>query len=228
LTLRAPELAAVILDMDGVVIDSQAAANRALVEAAGRHGVRLSVAELEDLVGASEEQFWAYVKTRYRLPEPIAHYAASYDEDSEIAGYDETLFSPGLDALLTELRGAGLLIALTTSASNKRMNAVIDIYRLAQWFDVALCREDALRPKPAPDLFLAAAAALGVPASACVVIEDSSAGMAAARAAGMPVLGFTAYCGPYSLRSGAQAYISSFEGFDLIELQSLWQSLWEI
>jgi HAD superfamily hydrolase (TIGR01509 family) len=228
LTLRAPELAAVILDMDGVVIDSQAAANRALVEAAGRHGVRLNVAELEDLVGASGEQFWAYVKARYRLPEPIAHYAASYDEDSEIAGYDETLLSPGLDALLTELRASGLLIALTTSASNKRMNAVIEIYRLAQWLDVALCRDDAACLKPAPDLFLAAAAALGVPASACLVIEDSSAGMAAARAAGMPVLGFTAYCGPYSLRSGAQAYISSFEGFDLIELRSLWQSLAEV
>ena len=88
-------------------------------------------------------------------------------------------------------------------------------------------RDDAACLKPAPDLFLAAAAALGVPASACLVIEDSSAGMAAARAAGMPVLGFTAYCGPYSLRSGAQAYISSFEGFDLIELHSLWRSLGE-
>ncbi|MES1174309.1 MAG: HAD family phosphatase [Myxococcales bacterium] len=219
---RASELSAVIFDMDGVVIDSQAAANRVLVEAAARHGVRLRVSELEDLVGASEQQFWTYVKARYGLPEPVAYYAASYDEDSEIAGYDETLVSPGLSTLLSELRSAGLHTALATSGSRKRMNAVIEMYDLAQLLDVALCREDAPREKPAPDLFLAVAAMLGVSPSACLVIEDSAPGIAAARAAGMPVLGFTAYCGPTSVRPGAQAYLSSFEGFDLPQLQSLW------
>src|SRR4051812_23398098 len=191
--MRAPDLAAVIFDMDGVIIDSQAAANRALVEAAAKHGVRLAVSELEDLVGASEQQFWHYVKERYRLPEPISHYAASYDEDSEIAGYDETLFSPGLDLLLDELRMAGISLALATSGSRRRMNAVIEMYGLARWLDLALCREDALRQKPAPDLFQAAARELSVPAAACLVVEDSAPGIAAAQAAGMTVIGFTAY-----------------------------------
>ena len=210
--------------MDGVVIDSQAAANRALVEAAGRHGVRLNVGELEDLVGASEQQFWRYVKDRYRLPEPVPYYAASYDEDSEIASYDETLLSPGLEPLLEELRSTGLRVALATSGSRKRMNAVIEMYGLAPFLDVALSREDAAHEKPAPDLFLAAAAALEVAPSACLVIEDSLPGIAAARAAGMFVVGFTAYCGPNSLRSGAGAYLSSFEGVDSAQLLSLWSA----
>jgi len=222
--MRAPEPAAVIFDMDGVIIDSQAAANRALVEAAARHGVRLAVSELEDLVGASEQQFWQYVKERYRLPEAIAYYAASYDENSEIAGYDETLLSPGLDALFGDLRAAGIHLALATSGSRKRMNAVIDLFGLAQWLDVALCREDAAHEKPAPDLFLAAADALSVSPDACLVLEDSSPGIAAARAAGMMVIGFTAYCGPTSLRRGADAYVSSFEGLGLPELQTIWQA----
>ncbi|MEI9953290.1 MAG: HAD family phosphatase [Pseudomonadota bacterium] len=222
--MRAPEPAAVIFDMDGVIIDSQAAANRALVEAAAKHGVRLAVSELEDLVGASAPQFWRYVKERYRLPEAIAYYAASYDENSEIAGYDETLLSPGLDALLNELRAAGISLALATSGSRRRMNAVVEMYGLAQWLDVALCHEDAAREKPAPDLFLAAAQALSVPPAACLVVEDSAPGIAAARAAGMTVVGFTAYCGPNSLRRGADAYLSSFEGLGLSELQTLWQA----
>ena len=222
--MPAPEPAAVIFDMDGVIIDSQAAANRALVEAAAKHGVRLAVSELEDLVGASEQQFWHYVKERYRLPEAIPYYAASYDENSEIAGYDETLLSPGLEALLSELRAAGISLALATSGSRKRMNAVVEMYGLAQWLDVALCREDAAREKPAPDLFLAAANALWVSPAACLVVEDSSPGIAAARAAGMTVVGFTAYCGPNSLRRGADAYLSSFEGLGLSELQTLWQT----
>jgi len=85
-----------------------------------------------------------------------------------------------------------------------------------------LCREDAAREKPAPDLFLAVATTLGVEPCACLVIEDSAPGIAAARAAGMPVLGFTAYCGPNSFRPGAQAYVSSFEGLDLSQVRSLW------
>jgi HAD superfamily hydrolase (TIGR01509 family) len=128
-----------------------------------------------------------------------------------------------LDALLNELRAAGISIALATSGSRRRMNAVIEMYGLARWLDVALCREDVEREKPEPDLFLAAASALSVAPSACLVVEDSAPGIAAARAAGMTVLGFTAYCGPNSLRRGADAYLASFEGLGLPELQTLWQ-----
>ena len=158
------------------------------------------------------------------MPEAIGYYAASYDENSEIAGYDETLLSPGLDALLDELRAAGISLALATSGSRRRMNAVVEMYGLAQWLDVALCREDAASEKPAPDLFLAAASALSVSPAACLVVEDSAPGIAAARAAGMMVIGFTAYSGPSSLRRGADAYLSSFEGLGLSEVQTLWQA----
>src|SRR5450631_1685776 len=208
--------------MDGVVLDSQAAANRALVEAAAKHGVRLDVSELDDLVGASELQFWSYVKERYRLPSPSEFYAGSYDEDREIAAYDQTLLSPGLFDLLGELREAGLQTALATSGSRKRMNAVIDLYGLAPWLDVALCREDAEREKPAPDLFLAVVAALRVPPRTCLVIEDSARGIAAARAAGMFVLGFGAYCASDAHLAEADARIDSFLGLDFAELEGLW------
>ncbi|HET7544216.1 MAG TPA: HAD-IA family hydrolase, partial [Polyangiaceae bacterium] len=157
------------------------------------------------------------------LPEPIAFYAQSYDENREIASYDETLLSPGLDALMSELRAAGISLALSTSGSRRRMNAVIEMYNLAQWLDAAICGEDVPREKPEPDLFLAAAAALSVAPASCLVVEDSAPGIAAARAAGMTVVGFTAYCGPNSLRRGADAYLSSFEGLGLSEVQSLWQ-----
>lgn len=215
-------LAAVVFDMDGVIIDSHAVANRALVEAAKAHGVRLNVSELEDLVGASDQQFWSYVKDRYGLPESVAYYARTYNEDGEIASYDQTLLSPGLDTLFDELRTGDLRIALATSGSRKRMNAVIELYGLAPWLDVALCREDAAREKPAPDLYLAAAAALGVRPSSCIAIEDSARGIAAARAAEMFVLGFNAYCVTDAHMSEADAQIASFEGLGLHDFGALW------
>jgi HAD superfamily hydrolase (TIGR01509 family) len=223
-TPNIPALGTVIFDMDGVVLDSQGAANRALVDAAATHGVRLNVSELEDLVGASELQFWSYVKDRYRLPESIAFYLGSYDEDREIAAYDQTLLSPGLLELLEELRDVGLQIALATSGSRKRMNAVIDMYGLAPWLDVALCREDAAREKPEPDLFLAVVAALRVPPKTCLVIEDSARGIAAARAAGMFVLGFGAYCVSDLHLCEADGRIDGFLGLSAAELQALWNA----
>jgi len=223
-TLRAALLGTVIFDMDGVVLDSQAAANRALVDSAATHGVRLNVSELEDLVGASEAQFWSYVKDRYRLPKSLEFYVGSYNEDREIASYDQTLLSPGLIELLAELRDAGLQIALATSGSRKRMNAVIEMYGLAPWLDVAVCREDAAREKPAPDLFLAVVTALRVPPKTCLVIEDSARGIAAARAAGMFVIGFGAYCVSDAHLAEADARIDSFQGLDFAELEALWQA----
>ncbi len=221
---KTPALAAIIFDMDGVVLDSQAAANQALVEAAASHGVRLNVSELEDLVGASEQQFWSYVKERYRLPESIEFYARSYNEDREIASYDQTLLSPGLESLLMDLRNTELQVALATSGSRKRMNAVIELYRLAPWLDVALCRDDAAREKPAPDLFLATAAALRVSPQACLVIEDSPRGIAAARAAEMFVVGFGAYCISDAHLADADAQIYGFQGVEAAELEGLWKA----
>src|SRR5664279_4693524 len=115
MTLAAATLGTVIFDMDGVVLDSQAAANRALVEAAAKHGVRLDVSELDDLVGASELQFWSYVKERYRLSSPSEFYAGSYDEDREIAAYDQTLLSPGCLLYTSPSPRDGLLSRMPSS-----------------------------------------------------------------------------------------------------------------
>jgi HAD superfamily hydrolase (TIGR01509 family) len=219
-----PALAAIIFEMDGVVLDSQAAANQALVEAAGQHGVRLNVSELEELVGASEQQFWSHVKQRYQLREPIEYYQRSYNEDREIASYDQTLLSPGLEELLIDLRHSAIQVALATSGSRKRMNAVIEMYGLAPWLDVALCREDAEREKPAPDLLLAAATALGVAPEACLVFEDSARGIAAAHAAQMFVVGFGAYCISDEHLALADAQIYGFQGVDTAELEGLWKA----
>lgn len=217
-----PALAAVIFGMDGVILDNQAAANRALVEAAKCYGVRLNVTELEDLLGASPLQFWSYVKDRYGLPEPIEYYQKSYNEDGEIASYDQTLLSPGLESLLDELRASGVLIALATSGSRKRMNAVVELYQLAPLLDIALCGEDVVRDKPAPDLYLSAASLLRVLPSSCLVVEDSARGIAAARAAGMFALGFCAYCSSDAHLAEADAQLASFQGLTAADLEQLW------
>jgi HAD superfamily hydrolase (TIGR01509 family) len=93
---------------------------------------------------------------------------------------------PGAGPLLADLGAAGVPCALVTASSRPIMEAVLTVTRLS--FGVTVCGEDVRRGKPDPEPYLLAAARLGMPTAGCVVLEDSPTGVAAARAAGCPVI----------------------------------------
>ena len=93
---------------------------------------------------------------------------------------------PGAGPLLAGLDAAGVPCALVTASSRAIMDAVLKVTGLS--FGVTVCGEDVQRGKPEPEPYLRAAALLGVPPARCVVLEDSPTGIAAARAAGCPVI----------------------------------------
>jgi beta-phosphoglucomutase-like phosphatase (HAD superfamily) len=113
----------------------------------------------------------------------------------------------GLDAI-------GVPCALVTASSRAIMEAVLKVTALS--FSVTVCGEDVRRGKPDPEPYLLAAARLGVPAAGCVVLEDSPTGIAAARAAGCPVIAVPSV--PLPPGSGLIAVKSLDDvGFDLLE-----------
>src|SRR5207253_3020329 len=93
---------------------------------------------------------------------------------------------PGAARLLAALDAAEVPYALVTASSRAIMDAVLKVTGLS--FAVTVCGEDVRRAKPDPEPYLLAAARLGVPPAGCVVLEDSPTGIAAARAAGCPVI----------------------------------------
>ncbi len=93
---------------------------------------------------------------------------------------------PGARELLAEVAGAGIPHALVTSSARQIMDAALAVTGMR--FPVTVCSEDVHRTKPDPEPYLLAAARLGVPPPGCVVLEDSPNGVAAARAAGCPVI----------------------------------------
>lgn len=94
---------------------------------------------------------------------------------------------PGAADLLAAARGR-LPLALASSSSPRLISAALAHFEIAPFFDAVISGESVPRTKPAPDIFLRAASDLGVPAAACVVLEDSLPGVTAGRAAGMIVL----------------------------------------
>lgn len=98
----------------------------------------------------------------------------------------ELALKPGCAELLAAAKGK-VPLALASSSSPRLIGAVLERFALAPLFDAVVSGESVPRPKPAPDIFLKTAGELGVPPARCVVLEDSPAGAAAGRAAGMIV-----------------------------------------
>jgi len=124
---------------------------------------------------------------------------------------------------LTWLRGPK---CVASSSSRDRIRTSLEITGLARFFDFQFSASDVANGKPAPDLFLHAAARMGVKACDCIVVEDSPAGVTAATTAGMAAIGFvggshaTAPLGEQLIQAGARAVVA-----DLRHLKSTVVSL---
>jgi HAD superfamily hydrolase (TIGR01509 family) len=92
----------------------------------------------------------------------------------------------GARELLADVAGAGIPHALVTSSARQIMAAALAATRMR--FPVTVCGDDVRRTKPDPEPYLLAASRLGMPPPGCIVLEDSPNGVAAARAAGCPVI----------------------------------------
>ncbi|MGF1611559.1 MAG: HAD family hydrolase [Kiloniellales bacterium] len=179
----------VIFDLDGVLIDSELLAARALAEELADHGHEITIeAVIERFVGVSGAVLLADLARERGSPLP--------DDFTERArARMQALYRRELQPVAG---AAGALAALTLPrcvASNSPVDYIertLDITGLAGHFapEARFSAEMVANPKPAPDVFLHAAETMGAAPARCLVIEDSVAGVTAARAAGMTVLGF--------------------------------------
>jgi HAD superfamily hydrolase (TIGR01509 family) len=89
---------------------------------------------------------------------------------------------------LSRLKADGLLLAVASNSVRSTVELMMEKSRLRPYLNALVSNQDIAHPKPAPDIYLKTAADLGVPPSACLVVEDHPHGIAAARAAGCPVM----------------------------------------
>lgn len=181
-----------IFDCDGVLVDSEPISNRVMAEAVERLGVAMTPSEVAtSFQGRRLEEMARDVEARLgdRLPSgwlsdfQLARARAFEEELRPIAGVEDVLI---------ELDRRHLPRCVASQAGPEKIELTLGLTGLRRYFapDALFSASMVPRPKPHPDLFLHAAAALGFAAERCVVIEDGALGVAAARAAGMQVLGF--------------------------------------
>ena len=172
--------------MDGLLVDSEPTWHEVEIEVFGRHGVPLTVERCLETKGMF-------------LGDAVAHWYARYpwsgaSRDAVAAEIVEAMadrladvveLKSGASHALEFCRGRGAVLALASSSPRRLIDTVVRRLGLAGRFAVVHSAEDEVLGKPDPAIFLTTARLLGVAPDACVVFEDSAAGVLAAKAAGM-------------------------------------------
>lgn len=178
--------AAVILDMDGLMFDTEQLAREGWQQAASDFGYTLPDDVYIQIVGRTVPDAREILRSELGADFPFAEARACrvrYVEDY-IAQHGIPL-KAGLLTLLQHLDALGVRKAVASSTERASVLHKLALAGLLDAFDAIVCGDETENGKPAPDIFLAAARRLGVPPEECVVVEDSEPGIRAAHAAGM-------------------------------------------
>lgn len=176
---------ALIFDLDHTLADTTAVWQRAQEQLAAYFGHTWNDA-LERLVrGLNAYDLAAAVHAHLRARRPV-HEAQRFMRAALLAAYksERIVEMPGACALVRRLHGR-VPLAVASGSPHEGITTALPQLGIAALFDVVLASESVPRGKPHPDVFRAAAAAVGVAPGTCLVFEDSPAGVHAARAAGM-------------------------------------------
>ena len=178
--------AAVIFDMDGLLLDTEPLAVRAWTDAAAALGVDFDGALALAMVGRNWGDCVAMVRARYDARYPVdallERWHTTYDA---IVTRDGLRVKPGAVELIAWLERKAIPRAVATSTRRERARAkLVSAALLPRFFDV-VGGDEVARGKPEPDIYVEAARRLGVVAAECVALEDSEPGVRAALAAGM-------------------------------------------
>jgi len=180
----------VIFDMDGVLADSEPFICEAAIKMFAEHGVPAQSEDFEPWVGTGENSYLGNVAKQYGFDIDIERdKARTYEIYGEIVrGRLKAL--PGASDFVRRCRERGLKTALATSSDKGKMiDTLREIGLPTESFDAAVNGLDVERRKPHPDIFLEAARRISLKAEECLVVEDSTSGLAAGLAAGSRVLG---------------------------------------
>jgi HAD superfamily hydrolase (TIGR01509 family) len=180
---------AVILDMDGLLLDTEPVARRAWTRAAEEHGYSISDELYIELVGRDARDVARKLIAAFGEGFPIEKCRTRRDElyDSDISAHGIPL-KPGVIDILDYLAAAHMTTAVATSTY--RDLAIQKLHRagIISRFDVIVAGDEIRRGKPFPDIFLATSNRLGLVPESCLVLEDSLAGVQAAHQANMTVI----------------------------------------
>ncbi|WP_323676232.1 HAD family phosphatase [Halorubellus sp. PRR65] len=187
---------ACFFDVDGVVVDSERhwvplENDRILpsvVDAPAGEGPTAS-----EITGMNVRDAYAYLDREYGTTVDLDGYLDVYDDAAAALYDDRVALMPGFESLVDDLRRDGVAVALVSSSPHRWLDRVLDRFELRGTLDAVVSAEDVDGPgKPAPGVYEAAASLVDADLPRSVAVEDSTHGLAAARAAGATAIAYRA------------------------------------
>ena len=182
-------LAAVVFDMDGVIIDTEQVWDAVREELVADWGGRYSSAAQRAMMGMSSGEWSRYMHTELGLPQTPEQIN---DEVVLRMLHRYRAELPLIDGAVDAVRAlsGSLPLAVASSSNRPLIDAVLDTAGIADCFAATVSSEEVARGKPSPDVYLEAARRLGLEPGLCVAVEDSANGIRAAAGAGMRVIAY--------------------------------------
>lgn len=182
-----PAFRAVIFDLDGVLADSEPTWDEIDAQLLGEYGVKYRGEHHRAVLGVSYPLAIEFYKQTFGITAPTEELMRRRGEIATDFFANRIGLFPHVKEVLEELRQMNLRLALATSSVSASARPFLDRHHLTPFFDVIITGDEVERGKPHPDIYLRAAAQLGLAPNECLVIEDSLSGVAAGKAANMRV-----------------------------------------
>ena len=216
--------AAIIFDMDGVLVDSNPFHLRKWIDLLRAHGVPFDEQELpKTVLGPPNDVTFRRYLDRNLSAAQLAELGEELEANfrRQIGPHARAL--PGVRRFIEECRVQGIAMAVASAAIAKNVNFLIAALGLGEYFGAVITGDQISHPKPDPEIYLKTAGLLGASPPACVVFEDSFVGIAAAKHAGMKCVAIASTFSAGDLRRETQAdlIVPSFETVSLQTLRHL-------
>ena len=212
---------AVIWDLDGVILDSADEHRRAWLRLAREEGIPMTDADFWATFGKRNDDIFATLWGNL-TPEQVKILSDRKEMYFRELIRKSAAPLPGAIELMRELRDAHFAQALASSTPIENINLIADVLGLNQYLSILVSGETVAKGKPAPDIFLKAAAELQMHPTVCLVIEDAVAGVEAAHAAGMRCIAVAGNRDLQGLRK-AELMVKDLTEVDLKRIQQLGQ-----
>ena len=207
---------ALVLDFDGLIIDSEIAVAQAWREVFSAHGQPFPEHIWRTMVGTRENDgvLWTELGRLTGTQPEIGRLEAQRQKRGlELA---ETLPAlPGVESLIGQARELGLALAVASSSGAWWVEGHLKRLGLRERFDAVMTRDDAERSKPFPDIYRVTVAALGVDSGEAIAFEDSAPGVSAAKEAGLHAVAVPGSFTEHMTFDHADTVLGTLGGFDL-------------
>ena len=213
----------VIFDMDGVIVDTEPVHHFAYVQHFKQLSIEVSPEMYASFTGNSTKNIYERLKTIYNLKEDVQTlvetkrnlFNDAFDQKEDLYLLD------GVEDLIKELHQNGMQLILASSSANVTIQRIFNRFKLDKYFTHKVSGEDFPKSKPHPANFLKAAELAQTKVENCIVIEDSTNGILAAKAAGIYCIGYDSFHSKLQDYSLADKVISHFNELSFEKIQKL-------